>query len=152
MFSPLIRLALVALALTLSAPVVEAQRDSTPQKRASRPRGDRNRLTRVEIDEAGGGIVTARDAVRLLRPQWLNPNMGRVASSGMGSAAPSGVATQVVIYIDDIRQPDVESSLVTVPALKIVEIRYLDQNRAVQMRGPGHEVGVIEVTTVDKRK
>lgn len=150
MFSPFIRFGLLALALTLSAPVVEAQRDSTPQKRAARPRGDRNRLTRVEIDEAGTGIVTARDAVRLLRPQWLNPAMGRIASSNMANS--TGAATQIVVYIDDLRQPDIESSLITVPALKIVEIRYLDQNRAMQQRGPGHEAGVIEVTTVDKRK
>lgn len=150
MFSPFIRLGLVALALTLSAPVVEAQRDSTPQKRASRPRGDRNRLTRAELDEAGTSIVTARDAVRLLRPQWLSPPMGRMASSNMVST--TGAATQVVVYIDDLRQPDIESSLVTVPAAKIVEIRYLDQNRAIQQRGPGHEAGVIEVTTTDKRK
>lgn len=151
MTSPLVRLGLLTLALAITAPAVVAQqRDSTPQKRVSRPRGDRNRLTRVEIDEAGGGIVTARDAVRLLRPQWLNPPAGRIASSNMGSE--SGAATQVIVYIDDLRQPDLESSLVTVPALKIVEIRYLDQNRAMQQRGPGHEAGVIEVTTTDKRK
>lgn len=151
MTSPLFRLGLLALALTITAPAVAAQQqDSTPQKRASRPRGDRNRLTRVEIDEAGTGIITARDAVRLLRPQWLRPPMGRVASSNMGSE--TGAATQVVVYIDDLRQPDLESSLVTVPAAKIVEIRYLDQNRAMQQRGPGHEAGVIEVITTDKRK
>ena len=151
MNSPLVRLGLLTFALALTAPAAVAQQqDSTPQKRVSRPRGDRNRLTRVEIAEAGGGIVTARDAVRLLRPQWLNPPMGRVASSNMGSE--SGAATQVVVYIDDIRQPDLESSLLTVPSLKIVEIRYLDQNRAMQQRGPGHEAGVIEVITVDKRK
>ncbi|MCE9602986.1 MAG: hypothetical protein K8S21_12350 [Gemmatimonadetes bacterium] len=151
MTSPLIRLGLLALALTITAPAVSAQQqDSTPQKRASRPRGDRNKLTRVEIDEAGTGIVTARDAVRLLRPQWLRPPMGRVAGSNMGSE--TGAATQVIVYIDDLRQPDLESSLVTVPAAKIVEIRYLDQNRAMQQRGPGHEAGVIEVITTDKRK
>ena len=67
------RLLLLALALSFVAPAVEAQRqDSTPQKRASRPRGDRNLLTRDEIDAAGSGIVTARDAVRLLRSQWLS--------------------------------------------------------------------------------
>ena len=35
---------------------------------------------------------------------------------------------------------------------KIIEIRFLDQNRAVQMHGPGHELGVIEVITIDKRR
>ena len=76
--------------------------------------------------------------------------MGRMASSNLG--AETGGASQVVVYIDDVRQPDLESALITVPAAKIVEIRYLDQNRALQMRGPGHEAGVIEVSTTDKRK
>lgn len=144
------RLLLLVAAVALAPALVEAQqKDSTPQKRASRPRGDRNRLTRIEVDEAGTGIVTALDALRLLRPQWLAPPRGRLNSSNvMGE---TGGAMQVIVYIDDIRQPDIETSLVTVPALKIVEMRYLDQNRAVQVRGPGHEAGVIEVTTTDKR-
>jgi len=153
MFRPLVRLA--AAAFLLAAPALQAQQaappqDPTTQKRAARPRGDRNRLTRVEIDEAGTGIVTARDAVQLLRPQWLRPPMGRMASSNL--AGDTQGATQVIVYIDDVRQPDLESSLITVPAVKLVELRYLDQNRAVQMRGPGHEAGVIEVTTTDKRR
>lgn len=112
-------------------------------------RGDRNKLTQADIAEGGASIVTAREAVRLYRPHWLAPPMGKKASSdvlGAGGGNPS-----VVIYIDDIRQPDLES-LATVRAARIVEMRYLDQNRAVQLRGPGHESGVIEVTTLDKRK
>lgn len=146
------RLLLLVAALALAPALVEAQQqqDSTPQKRATRSRGDRNRLTKVEIDEAGSGIVTARDAVRLLRPQWLAPPRGRLNSSNV--TGETGGAMQVVVYIDDIRQPDLETSLITVPALKIVEMRYLDQNRAVQVRGPGHEAGVIEVITTDKRR
>lgn len=153
-----LRSAALALALLAFADVAEARaqaattsQQETPQK-ARRPRGDRSRLTRVEVDEAGNAIVTAADAVRLLRPQWLRPPMGRIASSNL--ASDSKAATQVVIYIDDLRQPSVdpETSLITVPAARLVEIRYLDQNRAVQLRGPGHEAGVIEVTTLDKRK
>ena len=62
-----------------------------------------------------------------------------------------GGAPAIIVYIDDIRQPDIES-LATVPASRIVELKYLDQNRAVVLHGPGHESGVIEVTTLDKRK
>jgi hypothetical protein len=145
------RLLLLVAGFALAPALVEAQqKDSTPQKRATRARGDRNRLSKVDIDEAGSSIVTARDAVRLLRPQWLSPPRGRVASSNV-MGEPGGAA-QVVVYIDDIRQPDLETSLITVPASKIVEMRYLDQNRAIQVRGPGHEAGVIEVTTTDKRR
>ena len=116
---------------------------------AQKGRGDRSKLTQVEITEAGTSIMTAREAVRILRPQWLAPAMGRKASSDVIGAG--GGSQVVVVYIDDIRQPDVES-LATVPSSRILELKYLDQNRAVLLRGPGHESGVIEVTTIDKRK
>lgn len=116
---------------------------------AQKNRGDRSKLTQVEIAEAGTSIMTAREAVRILRPQWLTPAMGRKASSDVIGAG--GGSQVIVVYIDDIRQPDIES-LATVPAPRILELKYLDQNRAVLLRGPGHESGVIEVTTVDKRK
>ena len=112
-------------------------------------RGDRNKLTQVEIAEAGTSIMTAREAVRILRPQWMAPPLGRKASSDVIGAG--GGSPFVIVYIDDIRQPDIES-LTTVPASRILELKYLDQNRAVLLRGPGHESGVIEVTTIDKRK
>jgi hypothetical protein len=112
-------------------------------------RSDTSILTRTDIEQGGSSIFTAREAVRILRPQWLARPMGRVASSNVTSSG--GGNQEVIVYIDDTRQPDFES-LATVPAAKIVEIKYLDQNRAVLLRGPGHEAGVIEVTTSDKRK
>lgn len=135
------RVCWLVLALALVGQGAEAQ--------AGRRRGDRNKLTRIELEEAGATIVTARDAVRVLRPQWLQPPRGDVASSDfMGGSG--GGATEVVVYIDGIRQPDLDA-LGTVPAAKLVELRYLDQNRGIQMYGPGHERGVIEVSTTDKR-
>lgn len=139
MRTALTRLSLFAIALALLATTVEAQRT----------RGDRNKLTRTELDEAGSSIVTARDAIRVLRPQWLAPALGRIASSNVNDIG--GGARTLVVYIDGNRQPDLEA-LTTVQATAIVEIRYLDQNRAVQMHGPGHEMGAIEITTVNKRK
>ena len=106
-------------------------------------------LTKADIEQAGSSIFTAREAVRILRPQWLTPPMGRMASSNVMTGGGGG--QELIIYIDDKRQPDFES-LATVPAAKIMEMKYLDQNRAVLLRGPGHEGGVIEVTTTDKRK
>ena len=122
---------------------------SSAEAQATRRRGDRNKLTRIELDEAGSAMVTAQDAVRLLRPQWLRPPVGDVASSNVFGGSGGG-ATEIILYVDGIRQPDLEV-LRMVPAAKLVELRYLDQNRGVQMYGPGHEFGVIEVTTVDKR-
>lgn len=113
-------------------------------------RGDRNKLTQADIAEAGTGIMTARDAIRILRPNWMTPPpLGRQMSSDVLS--PGGGSPVIIVYINDVRQPDIES-LATVPASKVVEMKYLDQNRAVLLHGPGHESGVIEVITVDKRK
>lgn len=136
---PLIRLSYVLLGVTLLAAPVQAQQG----------RGDRNKLTRADLEEAGTSIMTAREAVRILRPAWLSPPMGRRASSDIMSSG--GGRQEVILYIDDVRQPDLEV-LGTVPTAKIVELKYLDQNRAVLLRGPGHEAGVIELTTTDKRK
>ena len=78
----------------------------------------------------------------------MNPSRGRTATSGADGS--SGGATEVILYINEIRQQSLED-LKTVRASSVVDMRFLDQNRAIQMRGPGHELGVIEVTTVDKK-
>ncbi len=152
---PLARLAIAATCLLAASVFVAAEaaaqaQTQTEKKSAPRRRGDRARLTVAEIAEGGTAIVTAHDAVRMLRPWWLNPPPGRMSSSNLAST--TSAATMVVVYIDGLRQPDVESSLVTIKREKLVEMRYYDQNRAVQHFGPGHEAGVIEVTTTDKRK
>ena len=122
-----------ALALLAAAPV-EAQK-----------RGDRNTITRVDIDEAGNAVTNADDAVRRLRPQWLRGPMGRSASSGAdGNRGES--ATEPILYIDERRQPNLDQ-LRTVQAAAIEELKFMDQNRAIQMLGPGHEAGAIMLKT-----
>lgn len=115
-------------------------------------RGDRSLITRVDLDEQGNGLVTAQDAIQRLRPNWLRPPMGRNAPAGMldGLGDRDGTAKEAILYIDEVRQPNLEA-LRTVPAAKVLEMKYLDQNRAVQMLGPGHEAGAILITTVNKR-
>jgi hypothetical protein len=130
--------------LVLVVLVLAAVVGSSDAQEAKKKRGDRNRLLQEEIVEAGTAIVTARDAIRMLRPQWLNPPMGRMASSNIAGAG--GGQQTLILYIDDVRQPDLEI-LTQVKSADIVEMRYLDQNRAVQYRGPGHEAGVIEIKT-----
>ena len=115
-------------------------------------RGDRSLITRADLDEGGSGLTTAQDAVQRLRPMWLRPPLGRSATAGMleGVGDRTSKPTEPIVYIDEVRQPNLES-LRTVMVAKVIEIKYLDQNRAVQMLGPGHEVGAILVTTVNKR-
>lgn len=147
-----VSIVLALLALPMAAPSASAQqapRDSVRRDPPRRQRSDRARIVRDEIALAGN-VVTALDAVRLLRPWWLNPPPGRMASTNFGSE--TRAATAIVVYLDGLRQPDLESSLVAVKADEVVEMRYLDQNRAVQMWGPGHEAGVIEVTTLSGKK
>lgn len=134
---------LLVLALLACASAAEAQKKG---------RGDRSKITRSDLDEAGGTVVSALDAVKLLRPQWLNPPMGRMASSAVDPVVTPMThnAVEPVVYIDDMRQPTVDV-LRTVKASTVTEMKYLDQNRAIQMLGPGHEAGAIQVTTVKQQ-
>lgn len=137
------RLLLLALALLVCAHSAEAQKKN---------RGDRNKITRADLNEAGGTVLTAVDAIRLLRPQWLSPPMGRMAPAAVDPVVSPMTrnAVEPIIYIDEMRQPTIDL-LRTVKAELIVEMKYLDQNRAIQMLGPGHEAGAIQVTTVNKK-
>ena len=125
-------------------------------------RGDRNRITRDELTESAATASTAYDLIHILRPYWLEPPRGRMApalgdgsrdnnSDGTTSFGANGVAQEVVVYVDGNRQPSLEQ-LKTLRVVNILEMRYLDQNRAIQMHGPGHEKGVIEVTLLDASK
>jgi len=119
-----------------------------PAQAQAKKRGDQNKITRADLNESGGTIVTAYDAVRILRPRWLNPALAKQASSNVLGGG--GGATTLIVYIDGTRQPDVERSLNSVKAAFLIELQYFDQNRSVQEYGPGHEAGVIKVTTVNK--
>lgn len=115
-------------------------------------RGDRSLITRADLDEGGSGLTTAQEAIQRLRPNWLRPPMGRNATSGMldGLGNRDAAPKEAILYIDEVRQPNLEVlRMVQVP--KIVEMKYLDQNRAVQLLGPGHEAGTILIVTVNKR-
>jgi hypothetical protein len=136
------RTAVVVLSLLLSSMAVGSLH-------AQKPRGDRNRLTSTELAEAPATATNAYDIIRAARPQWLTPPIGRTSSSNvMGDG---GGAKDIVLYIDDTKQPSLDD-LRTIKSATIVEMRFLDQNRALQLRGPGHEMGVIEVTTISGKK
>ncbi|MCC7055282.1 MAG: hypothetical protein IT355_18565 [Gemmatimonadaceae bacterium] len=144
----LLRPVLLAATIGLVAPTTaRAQvvvQDTQPQPVKKR-RGDMMRLTKEDFEGNGSTFVTAIDIIRTLRPRWLNPTMGRMAQAG-GDGQPGGGATEIIVYIDGNRQPSL-NELITLRAALVLEMRYLDQNRAIQMHGPGHELGVIEVKT-----
>ena len=116
---------------------------------ASKQHGDRNRITKDDLAEMPMAANTAYDLVRTMRPQWLNPPFGKVASSNL--LGDGGGAKEIILYVDDKRQPSIDD-LKVIKASTVVEMKYLDQNRAIQMRGPGHELGVIEITTIEKKE
>jgi hypothetical protein len=126
--------------LLLSALALLAALPAEAQKR-----GDRNTINRVDIDEAGNAVTNADDAVRRLKPQWLRGPMGRTSSAGADGRFGEG-ASEAILYIDEKRQPNLDQ-LRTVPAAMIEEIKFMDQMRAIQMLGPGHELGAILVKT-----
>ncbi|MBX9927449.1 MAG: hypothetical protein K2X99_00920 [Gemmatimonadaceae bacterium] len=134
------RLFVLALAVGTAAGAQDA-----PKKK----KGDRNRLTTDDIAEVTSVATNAYDVVNQLRPQWLRPPVGLTASSNAGGEG--GGAKSIVVYIDDMRQQGLDD-LRTVRFSVLAELRYLDQNRALIMRGPGHEAGAIEVTTINKKK
>lgn len=145
--SRLLRSTLVALAVLAVAPDVAVSQAAVPDAPApaKKRRSDNMRLTQEDLEGIQGNFVTAVDMIRTLRPRWLNPTMGRMAQAG-GDGQPGGGASEIIIYIDGNRQPSM-NELNTLRAALVKEMRYLDQNKAVQHYGPGHELGVIEVIT-----
>lgn len=143
----LLRSALLSFAVLVVAPDVVLSQAAVPDAPApaKKRRSDNMRITQEDLEGIQGNFVTAVDMIRTLRPRWLNPTMGRMAQAG-GDGMPGGGATEIVIYIDGNRQPSM-NELNTLRAALVREMRYLDQNKAVQNYGPGHEMGVIEVTT-----
>ena len=112
-------------------------------------KGDRDKITKDDRADAPGIVVSAMDAVRVLRPNWLNAS--RMHSSVLSGGSTGAVATDLVVYIDGIRQTS-KDELAQLKASLVFEMKFLDQNRAVQDHGPGHELGVIEVTTISKKR
>jgi hypothetical protein len=131
--------ALICTSVLLAAPIAA---------QTTRQRADRNHVTKDEIAQAGTTVNTAFELIRMLRPMWLSPPRGSISSANLEGGG--GGATEVIIYINDLRQQSIED-LKTLKAVNVVDMRYLDQNRAIQLKGPGHEMGVIDVTTADKK-
>jgi hypothetical protein len=90
-------------------------------------------------DEIGRtSAVTAYDAVRQLRPEWLR-RRGR-------SSIQTPRAEVLVVYLDGVRFGGPEA-LRTLTIGGIREIRYLDANDATTRFGTGHAGGALLIQT-----
>lgn len=98
----------------------------------TRTSGERDVLLSDEIERTSA--VTAYDAVRQLRPEWLR-RRGR-------SSIQNANAEVLVIYLDGTRLGNVRT-LSTVTAASILEIRHLDATDATTRFGTGHAGGAL---------
>jgi hypothetical protein len=105
---------------------------------ASRPRQDRNLLTREQLRETGH--TNALEALAALRSNWLRPK-------GTDSFS---TPTQVQVYVDDSQLGGVET-LRGIPTSQISYVRYYDGVTASGRWGLGHGQGVIYVSTAPER-
>ena len=67
-------------------------------------------------------------------------------SSEYGSASGGNCSIVAVLYIDDVKQAEIEE-MKNVPAPAVVEIRYMTGNQAAGRYGAGHEGGAILLKT-----
>ena len=103
---------------------------------ASRVRGQRDVITQEEL--ATIDVQTALDAVRRLRPSFLQTHGGATASITQGPQ-------DVVVYVDNTRMGG-PSALAQIPVGDVKEIKYLNGTDATQRYGTGHGSGAIIVT------
>lgn len=102
-----------------------------PDPSRTLPRG-RSRIGGEEI--RGRGVKTAREAVELLRPEWLR---------GRGTHVIGENSEQTLqVYLDDVRLGGVRF-LADVPAQTIRSIHFFDAAAATLRWGAGHSHGVI---------
>lgn len=101
----------------------------------SRSHGARDMITQEEL--AGIDVQTALDAVRRLRPSFLQTHGGATASITQGPQ-------DVVVYVDNTRMGG-PSALAQIPITDVKEIQYLNGPDATQRYGTGHGSGAIIV-------
>jgi len=146
-----------------------------PNAAAAQGKGDRYVLTLEEI-QSREDITNAYEAVQRLRGQWLKTARSRGSLGGTGSTAqasggrstperpgaeggvsspptdpmarvgPNRGKVSPVLYIDDVKQDDIEE-LRNIRIAEIAEIRYMNGTSASGRYGEGHEAGAILLKT-----
>jgi len=102
---------------------------------SSRSRGSRDVITQEELAKVD--VQNALDAVRRLRPSYLQTHGGLSSSITQGPQ-------DVVVYVDNTRMRG-PSTLAQIPITDVKEIQYLNGPDATQRYGTGHGSGAIIV-------
>ena len=98
-------------------------------------RGNRNLIVLEELDP--GRMSSAHDAIRLLRPRWLQAN--RTVSLEALHAFPK-------VVVDGVSHGDLDTlHRISVDAIR--EMRFLSAADATMRYGTGFQAGAIEITT-----
>ena len=126
-----VSLTLISVALAVAAP-------GTPlhavQRRSSV-------LTAEEIEQSGTAYSNAYEAVRTLRPRWLQVHeLRRLPQRG-----DPATSTPVFVYVNDVNMGDVDY-LKTIPLSSVLEMRWLDANETAGRYGPTDGQAAIVVT------
>ena len=137
----IVRVAFVALA----AAACHQNSVTAPPRPTSRSAGQRDEITRRDIEPLLTQASSAYDLVKLLRPTML---LNRTVT-GIEQTA-RVVANEMPglhVHIDDSRVGAVDM-LQTIPAQTVASIRWLSPSEASTKYGNGHTTGVIAVSTL----
>ena len=108
---------------------------------ATAPLGAQRRsdvITAEEIDRARPSVGTAYDVVRRLRPRWLrSPDV-----IFTGRPDDPLTSTRVHVYLDDVDVGDA-TYLETIPAERVLALRWLSANQAASRFGPSAGPGIV---------
>jgi hypothetical protein len=140
----IVRVAFVALA----AAACHQTSVAAPPRPATRSAGQRDEITRKDIEPLLSEASSAYDIVKLLRPTML---LNRTVTGVEPTARV--VANELPglhVHIDDSRVGPVDI-LQTIPAQAVSSIRWLSPPEASTKYGNGHTTGVIAVSTLVRR-
>lgn len=131
----IISAAVLATAACASSPAGSTAATQQSSSTQSRARGSRDVITEEEL--ANLDVQNALDAVRRLRPSFLQTHGGQSTSVTLGPQ-------DVVVYVDNTRMGG-PSALAQIPIHEVKEIQYLNGTDATQRFGTGHGSGAIIV-------
>ena len=136
------RITLLLATLTLLAFPAQAQ-DSGQAKSASKPKRNSQFISIEEIEAIRGEVATALDIVQRLRPQYLRAR----GANSFGNARDRRAIPLARVVLDGSPRGDDPSFLSQIPAMTVLEIRYIGGADATTQFGTGFDGGAILVKT-----